>query len=295
MSRTQGKYQADSGSNDGQIFISALNMDLISGTATITRNAAGDFSYNIGASQTCVFAVALSALLYRYGLQDDLQEQFGAGPGPLTYGSQGLTVGGYTTLSTASAAVGNNVSVAVLSSTNFSAGDPVLAGTQKTSIVSIPDSTHLVLQTIASTLASGSVITQNLFTTPAGVTGRPPFAGVNSLIPVTSPRPKGIEFKELYPWYLVSGAALTLNTIGITKTVAANNAANVVTNILANAANNLQTATQTNPYLTPIQIASPAYQVTKYASYNIEWDVTTAGGGAARIYGAYLDVAFNFN
>ncbi len=295
MSRTQGKFQADTGSNDGQIFLAPQDFSLVSGTATLTKNASGDYSWNIGASATCVFVADLSKLIFRYGVQDDLQEQFGSGPGPLTYGSQGLAVGGYTTLSTASGAVGNNVSVAVLSSTNFGAGDPVMAGTQKTYIVSIPDATHLVLQSITATLAAGSVITQNLFATPAGVTGRPPFSGVNSLVPVTSPRPKGINLKEIYPWYLVAGAALTTNTIGITKTVAANATANAITNILANAANNLQTATQATPYLTPIQIASPAYQTTKYASYNIEWDVTSAGGGSARVYGVYMDVALNFN
>jgi hypothetical protein len=295
MSRTQGKFASDIGWNDGQIFLSALDIDLVSGTATFTRNASGDYSWNLGASATCVFAVALSSLLFRYGVQDDLQENYGAGPGPLLYGSQGEVVGGYTTLTTASGAVGSNVNLAVLSSVNFNVGNAVLCGAQKTYVTAIPDSTHITVQSITATLASGSVITQNLFTTPAGVTGRPPFTGQSQLTPVTSPRPKGIQFREIYPWYLVTGAALTTNTIGITKTVAANATANAVTNILANAANNLQTATQATPYLTPIQIASPAFQTTKYASYNMEWDVTTGSGGAARVYGIYMDIGYNWN
>jgi hypothetical protein len=306
MSRTQGKFESDSGWNDGQIFISALDMDATSGTTTPTRNAAGDYSVNIGASQTCVLVVSLSNIIFRYGVQDYLQEQFGS---TNAGGAQGLAVAGYTTLTTASAAAGNGVNIAVVNSANFSAQSYVAMGTaaqiaagtaQYAQITAIPDSTHITVSVIGTTLASGSVITQGVFTTPAGVTGIPPFSSNSAtppswLNPTTAPRPKGIQFKEIYPWYSISGAALTTNTIGITKTLASNNIANTATNILANAANGLATATQANPYLTPIQIASPAYQMSKYASYNVEWDVTTGAGGAARIYGLYMDVAFNWN
>jgi hypothetical protein len=289
--RTQGLISADVGQKDGHIFVGPGDFEVTSGTATATRNASGDVSLNIGASQTCVLVASLSKLLFRYGMQDYVFAEFGSAQAG---GAQGLPVGGTTTLTTASAGAGSFVNVVVLSSTNFTVGNFVSAGTQKAQITAIPDGTHITLNSLSATLASGSVITQNLFTTPAGVTGPPPYTGLSQLTPVTAPRPKGIEFKALYPWYLVSSVALTTNTIGLTKTVAANNTANAVTNILANAANNMQTAIQTNPYLTPIQIASPAFQVTKYTDYIIEWDVTTAAGGAARVYGVYLDVDFNF-
>lgn len=297
MSRTQGRLDSDTGYADGQFFISALDMTATSGTVTATRNAAGDFSLNIGNSQTCVLAACLSTLIFRYGVQDWLQEQFGSG---IAGGAQGLVVGGYSTLTTSSASAGSSVNVAVLNSANFTVGRMVVAGTQNTKIVAIPDSTHITLQTLTATLASGSYIKENLFTTPAGITGAPPYTAGSSappgnLTPVTSPRPKGLQIRQITPVYLVAGAALTTNTIGLTKTAFVNNTANAVTNILSNAANGLQTATQANPYATPIQIPTPAYQTTKGASYNIEWDVTTAGGGTARIYGVSVDVVFNYN
>lgn len=290
MSRTQGRHESDLANYDGQIFVGSDAISVTSGTATQTRNAAGDFSLNVGNSQTMVMRINLKAL-FRYGQQDWLQEQFGSG---LNAGAQGLPVGGYTTLSTASASAGSNVSVAVLNSANFVVGRTVMAGAQKTYITAIADATHITLASLTATLASASVITENLFVTPAGVTGVPPFTGVSNLVPVTSPRPKGIKVRQIYPWYLVAGAALTTNTVGVTTTVAANATALAVTTLLTNAANGLQTATQATPYLTPIQIASPVFITAKYSSYDIEWDVTTAGGGTANIYGVFLDCDFNY-
>lgn len=294
--RINERFAADLGNPDGQIFLSPLDFVATSGTLTATRNAAGDFSLNIGASQTCVLVAPLSSIIFRYGLQDWCQEQFGS---TQAGGAQGKEVSGWTTLSTANAAVGTSVSIAVLSSTNFAAGQYILIGnagaTQKTIITSIPDSTHIQVAAVTSALTSPFYLTTNLFTTPAGVTGVPPFTGSSELTPVTSPRPKGIKLRQITPVYLVAGAALTTNTVGITQTLFLNNTANAVTNILANAANSLQTAIQTNPYSTPIQLASQNYLSTKYASYNLEWDVSTTTGGSARVYGVYVDLEYNHN
>lgn len=293
MSRTRGRQDSDLGYADGHIFIGPEAFTATTGTAALTRNASGDFSLNIGASQTAVLQCPLDRLIFRYGVQDWLQEQFGSAQAG---GSQGLPVGGYSTLTTASATAGSSVNVAVINSGNFTNGRFVSAGTQKTQIVAIPDATHITLATLTVTLAAGSLISENLFTTPAGVTGPPPLTGTTSLTPVTSPRPKGIAFRELYPVYQLTGAAASLNTIGLTKTVFANATAPVVTNLLTDAANGLATATQATPYVTPIQIASPAvYQTTKFSEYMLEWDVTTAAGGAARIYGVFIDVLYNFS
>ncbi len=296
MSRTQGRYDNDTARGDGQAFFSALNGTLTSGTATATRNASGSFSLNLGNSATCILAIPLTALLFRYGVQDWLQEQFGAGPGGLVYGAQGRAVGGYQTLTTASAAVGSNVNIAVGTSTGFTVGQPVMAGTQQTFITAIPDATHITVSAITATLASGSVISQGIFTTPAGVTGAPPYTGVNSLVPVTAPRPKGLAVRAIYPVYSVAGAALTTNTIGLTKTVFANITAPTVTSLITNGANGLATATNAQPYITPINLAVPAVmQVTKFAEFVIEWDVTTASGGTAELFGVFIDFDFNYN
>lgn len=293
MSRTQGVLAADTGWGDGQIFIGPGDFEATSGTFTATRNASGDVSLNAGASNTGVLIASLSKVLFRYGSQDWLQEQFGGG---LLNGAQGLPVGGYTTQSTASASAGSNVSVAVLSSANFTIGRTVTFGTAaNTTIVAKADSTHITLANISATQGSGTWIQENIFTTPAGLTGPPPFTGTSEFTPVTSPRPKGIFIREIYPVYLISGAAATTNTIGLTKTVFANATAVSVSSLLTNAANGLATATQATPYVTPIQVPSPAWQTTKFAEYLLEWDISTTTGGAARIYGCFVDVGLNFN
>lgn len=292
-SRTKGRLDCDTGYGDGHVFLAATSASVVSGTFTRTRNAAGDFSLNAGASNTGVLSFPLDSLVFRYGLQDDFQEQFGSSAAG---GAQGLPVGGYTTLTTASGAVGTAVNLAVLNSINFTVGRKVLlGGTQKTFITAIPDGTHITVAAITSTLASGSVVTENLFTTPADVTGPPPYAGTTQFTPVTAPRPKGIYIKELYPVYAISGAAATLNTISLTKCQYAPGAANVITSLLTSGANGLATATNANPYVTPIQIPSPAFQVSKYASYAVEWDISTGSGGAANIYGIFVDIAYNWN
>lgn len=293
MSRTQGRLSSDLGQPDGQFFIAPEDIFATSGTVALTRNAAGDFSLNIGNSQTCVLTANLSKLVFRYGLNDWLQEQFGSNTMAAANGS---VVGGFTAVTTSSASAGSAVNVAVGNSANFVVGFPVTAGTQKTYITAIPDATHITLASLASTLAAGSFISQGLFSTPAGVTGPPPFTGVTQLTPVTAPRAKGIRIREMYPWYLVAGLALTTNTIGLTQTVGANATAIAVTNIITNAANGLATATQATPYLTPVMVPNPpAYLTTKYGSYNIEWDVTTGASGTARIYGIFVDLEVNYN
>lgn len=298
MSRTQGRSDGDLGYADGHIFIPASAGQLTSGTGTFTRNASGSASLNLGNSQTAVLIMRLDALIFRYGVQDWLQEQYGS---QQAQGAQGLPVGGYTTYSTASISAGSNVNIAVKNSANFTVGRTLVVDTVASTvqefpvITAIPDATHITVNVIANSHSSGCILVENAFTTPAGVTGPPPFTGVTNLTPVTAPRPKGILFREIYPVYAVAGAALTTNTIGLTKTVFSNNVAPAVTSLLTDAANGLATATNAQPYLTPIQIPSPAYQTTKFASYILEWDVTTAGGGTAELFGVFMDIGFNFN
>jgi len=109
------------------------------------------------------------------------------------------------------------------------------------------------------------------------------------------PIPKGIQINSLVLNYLITGAALTANQIGITKTSFVNNVAIAVSNILAKATNGLQTATQANPYSTAVAVTAPAFQVTTNTAIILEWDVTTQAGGACRLYGITLKCSFNFN
>jgi hypothetical protein len=297
MSRTQGQVQGDTGYGDGHIFIPAIAAFGTGTAGTWTRAGSGLVSLALGNSATTLLEIPLS-LIFRYGQQDWLQEQFGSG---VAGGAQGKPVMGFTALVTSSTTAAASVNVPVNTSVGFAVGDYVTAGgTQQTYITAIPDGTHITLALTTATLAVNATITQNIFTTPAGVTGTPPFKGGGTappafLTPLTAPRPKGIGIRAIYPVYSIAGAALTTNTIGISKTVFSPNAAPVVTSILTDAANGLATATNAQPYLTPINFATPiAYQTTKFAEYIIEWDITTAGGGTANVYGIFLDLLYNY-
>jgi hypothetical protein len=299
MSRTQARLDGDLEYKDGLLWIPILTsyFTTSAGTLTESRPGAGRVAASLGAAGAYVAMIPLGNLLFRAGVQDDLQEQFGSANAG---GAQGLPVPGFTTYTTASLAKGNNVSIPVITSGSFAVGhyvtlDTVASGVQEFPlIVSIPDATHIVVNQILNTHATNAPLSDNVFTTPAGVTGRPPFTGITELTPVTSPRPKGIKFKAMYPVYTITGAVLTTNTIGLTQTVFGNNLAPVTSNIIAVAANGLATAVQANPYLTPIAVPSAAaiFRTTKFAEYVIEWDVITTG--TALLEGIFLDISFNY-
>lgn len=105
---------------------------------------------------------------------------------------------------------------------------------------------------------------------------------------------KGVNINDITLVYAISGAALSTHTIGLSKTVYANDTAPAVTDVLTNAAHGLATATQAQPYVTKVSVNS-GYLVTDLSEYIIELDVTTASGGAYDLYGAVVHVTFNFN
>jgi hypothetical protein len=78
MPHTASRYQQDLGFTDGYFYISAATF-IASASAVLTRNAASDFSYNLGSS---LGPITLSAplsegTLVRTGFGEDIQEQFG--------------------------------------------------------------------------------------------------------------------------------------------------------------------------------------------------------------------------
>jgi hypothetical protein len=301
MSRTQGRVDGDTEYKDGLIWIPILPTYVTTGTGqVINRPAAGRVATSLPTTATAyVLMIPLGNLLFRAGVQDDLQEQFGSANAG---GAQGLPVPGFTTYTTGSLTKGNNVSIPVISSDNLTVGhfltlDTVASGVQEfPMITSVPDATHVVVNQILNSHSTNAPLSDNVFTTPAGVTGRPPFTGITELTPVTAPRPKGIKFKAMYPVYTIGGAAATTNTIGLTQTTFANNGAPATTNIVAVAANGLSTATQANPYLTPISVPSAAaiFRTIKFSDFVLEWDFTTGSGGTGLLEGVFLDVSYNY-
>lgn len=99
MARTGGKWEGDLPFTDAKITLPPLDV-MVSGTATITRNGAFDWSLNQGSSLTNQYNINISqAVIERLGMQDDgaLLENYGtgtpgnsAGGGNLPYsGNQG--------------------------------------------------------------------------------------------------------------------------------------------------------------------------------------------------------------
>lgn len=232
MPRTQKRWLADQSMPDGQIFVSFKTVDVLSGSgAASTRSASGKFGLSLPTSATAyIIDKALDELIFRTGMNDDLQEAFGG------------------------------------QRTTFSSSD-------------FPH-------------AQGQASPPATFTTPAGVSGPPPFTGITELTPVTSARPKGIQINSVTCWYTIGAEAATTNTIAIFQSVGANNTATAVTTILAASA--LSTAVQTNPYLTTVSLTSPVMLTAQYAEISLEWDLTTGSGGTADIWGAWLGVSYNY-
>ena len=299
MSRTQRGWDTDLPNLDGIIEFSPTDMMVASGSGTtaLTRIASGEWSLRLSTTTATQLGIPFSGIIKRFGVQDDLQEQFGSSRAG---GAQGLAVGWPTTLSTSSASAGSSVSVVVLSSVNFFAGqyvlvDTVASGVQEyTQVISIPDGTHLVMN-LANAHTTPFPIAANVFTTPAGVSGSPPYTGVTELTSVTSFRPKGIFIKQVTARYIINTTNITVNTIGITAVPYTNNVAvPAATTILTNAANGLATTASANPYVTPIPIpvANQLWLTGRNTSYVIEWDITAAASGSVDVIALDVDVNF---
>jgi len=141
--------------------------------------------------------------------------------------------------------------------------------------------------------ARGLASPPNTFTTPAGVSGPPPFTGLSQFTPVTASRPKGIQINSVTCFYEVGAVNTTLNTIAIYQTAFANGVAPAVTTILA--ASNLTATHATTPYATTVALSSPAMLTTQNAAYSLEWKLTTGEStGTALIWGVQLNVSYNF-
>lgn len=125
----------------------------------------------------------------------------------------------------------------------------------------------------------------------------PGMSTAQQIQPRTALKTKGFKPLSLKVIYLITGAALTLHTIRVDKTVYANNVANAITPVIANGANGLATAVQANPYVTTI--AFPAnqqvYQISDLSQLWIEIAATTQVAGAYRLYGTEMTIEFNFN
>lgn len=300
MSRTQGRLDSDQPYKDGLVFFPIKVGDFTTGTPTITRPGAGQVGVSLAGSATAYVAMmTLPFLVLRTGVQDDLQEFFGSANAG---GAQGLAVPGLLEYSIGALTPGINKTINVTSSIGINPGailtlDTVASTVQEFPVVaSVTDATHIVVNSLANSHSAGVPLTLNAFTTPAGVTGRPPFTSTTEFNSTVAPRPKGIKFKQLAAVYSVATAAGTLNQLTLTATqYIPNNTAIAQTTLLA--ATGMPEATNAQPYVSPVNlpVANQNFIVTPYTQLVLEWDFTTGTGGSAVLYGVYAKVDFNFN
>lgn len=111
----------------------------------------------------------------------------------------------------------------------------------------------------------------------------------------TGPIPKGTQIDSIDLIYTVTGAALTLAQVGLTKTAFVNNTAPAVTNLIALGANGLATAVQAQPYVINVPVPSPAMITTSDAFLYLAINFTTQAGGSLNLYGAVVRAHYNFN
>lgn len=228
MPRFQRPVFCDTGFADGRIPFALTDMIATTGTLTTGYSASGANAGLYGTSTAAlVIQIPLSGILYKSGLQDDLQEQFGGGTTTLI-GAQGLPV------------------------------------------------------------------PPNTFTTPAGVSGSPPFAGVTQLTPVTAPRPKGIQVNSLTFNYSILTNNATVNQVQVLEFDYTNAAAPTVVTLLTNGTNGMQTTAATNPYATTVNITTPAYLTNSNKQVIVQWSLTPGAGGA-NVYGVTANVTYNHN
>ena len=301
MPRGQRILQQDLPVPDGMINLSAMDFQIVpgGGTSTLTKIATGEVSLRLSTTTASSFLASLSKVPWRFGMGDDLQERFGSG---VPNGAAGQPIGYPNTLSTSSATAGASVNIAVLSSVNFASGssiviDTVVSGVQETTfITAIPDATHITVNALANNHTTPFPLFSHLFTTPAGVTGPPPFTGVTQFTPVTAPRPKGVRLKQITPRYIINSTNATTNTIGVSLIQYMNNVtAPTATALLTNAANGMSLTASTKPYVTPIPIpvANQNFIIGQNSDVIIEWDITA--GTTVDLLGVTLICDLNFN
>lgn len=267
MSRTQSRLDSDQRYTDGRFSLGPTDFTQVSGASTITNIATGEYSYHVAASVGAFETLAgLTGAMFRLGLQDDLQEFYGS---LRAGGAQGLPVGATSTLTTGSLTAGSPVNIAVANSGNFAVGNYVTIDTVASTvqefarITAIPDATHITVNAIVNSHSGGAPVTQNVWTTPGSVTGRPPFSGTTQFTSPTG-RPKGIAIKAIVLSYLVTGANFTVPTVGVFAMQYQNNVAPALTTLLAQGTNGLRTAAQANPYVTniPLVLAAQPFIIT---------------------------------
>jgi hypothetical protein len=303
MSRTQARFESDSAYPDGLIPLmpGADIVQVGAGTTTLTRIAAGEYAFVTSSATTAyTFVGGVTGVLLRGGAQDNLQEFWGSSRAG---GAQGLAIGAPQTFLVGGIVAGTLVNVTVQSTVGMFVGqkiqlDTVASGVQEyITVSSITSATVFVAVSIANTHATGAPVWANVFTTPAGASGFPPFTGLSQLTPQTSFRPKGLLLKAVSVIYQVVTTAITVPTIGLYSTQYNSTVAPTVTTLIAQATNGLTTAANAQPIIVtiPVPIANQAFTVTPNTILSIEFDFTSGGANGVNFFGFVVQASFNYD
>lgn len=99
---------------------------------------------------------------------------------------------------------------------------------------------------------------------------------------------RGIKIKTIDVVYSIGTLALTSQTPTINKIVYSNNAANVVST-WSTFTGSLATATQANPYVSTLTLATQAFDVTADTDINIEIAVVAQATSVYKFYGLFVN------
>jgi hypothetical protein len=135
--------------------------------------------------------------------------------------------------------------------------------------------------------ANGSPSPPAVYTTPAGVSGSPPYAGISQLTPVTSARPKGWEITSITP--IVTVTTAITSTFNLYQTLFVNSIAAATTTIVGPLTANIGISTDN---VTPVAVPTPVWMTGLNAQYVLTWAITA---GAGTVYGVRLGIQYNYN
>lgn len=101
---------------------------------------------------------------------------------------------------------------------------------------------------------------------------------------------KGVRIDSVTIAYQVLTAALTTHTFTNMVTRAfANNVANAIAQYGGAPTVTLATATQANPYYTPVTFAAPVFMNANNTEVNVEWQAVMQNTGVYRVYGVFVN------
>jgi hypothetical protein len=125
-----------------------------------------------------------------------------------------------------------------------------------------------------------------VFSTPAGVSGAPPFAGISQFTPVTAARPKGIQITSITP--IATATTAIVSTFTLNQVAFVNGVAPAVTALINALSAPVPISTDN---VTPIAVPTPPWLNNLNAQYILNWTITA---GVGTLYGIRLGVQFNY-